>query len=107
MQLLFLQVSSDCSAAYVDGSESGVGSTCVKVEFFLGTLRDSLCLTVWAPVVPLQISLSDTVLSPIKGWSYYQDSRYGSVLEAQICGCRLVPFNNDRTFMDSFINDFY
>ncbi|KAM9477004.1 transmembrane protein 132C [Clarias gariepinus] len=70
-----VKVSNDCSAAYVDGSESGVGSTCVKVEFFLGTLRDSLCLTVWAPVVPLQISLSDTVLSPIKGWSYYQDSR--------------------------------
>lgn len=80
MQDSFLQVSSDCSAAYVDGSESGVGSTCVEVEFSLGMLRGSLCLSVWAPVVPLRISLSDTVLSPIKGWSYYKDSRYTSIL---------------------------
>ncbi|XP_053477421.1 transmembrane protein 132A [Ictalurus furcatus] len=70
-----VKVSSDCSAAYVDGSESGVGSTCVEVEFSLGMLRGSLCLSVWAPVVPLRISLSDTVLSPIEGWSYYKDSR--------------------------------
>ncbi|KAB5581451.1 hypothetical protein PHYPO_G00175910 [Pangasianodon hypophthalmus] len=68
-----VKVSSDCSAAYVDGSESGVGSTCVEVEFSLGMLRGSLCLAVWAPVVPLRISLSDTVLSPIEGWSYYTD----------------------------------
>ncbi|XP_046725567.1 transmembrane protein 132C isoform X2 [Silurus meridionalis] len=70
-----VKVSSDCSAVYVDGSESGVGSTCVEVEYSLGIFTSSLCLAVWAPVVPLHISLSDTVLSPIEGWSYYTDSR--------------------------------
>ncbi|KAK2852380.1 hypothetical protein Q7C36_007581 [Tachysurus vachellii] len=70
-----VKVSSDCSAVYVDGSESGVGSTCVKVVFSLGMIRGSLCLAVWTPVVPLRISLSDTVLSPIAGWSYYTDTR--------------------------------
>ncbi|XP_066534381.1 transmembrane protein 132C [Hoplias malabaricus] len=69
-----VKVSTDCSALFVDGSESGTGSICVEVEFSLGTLRGSLCLTVWAPVVPLRITLSDSVLSPISGWSYYTDS---------------------------------
>ncbi|KAL6487885.1 hypothetical protein MHYP_G00045110 [Metynnis hypsauchen] len=69
-----VKVSSDCSALFVDGSESGKGSICVEVEFSLGTLQGFLCLAVWAPVVPLHISLSDSVLSPISGWSYHTDS---------------------------------
>ncbi|XP_049336953.1 transmembrane protein 132C isoform X2 [Astyanax mexicanus] len=69
-----VKVSSDCSALFVDGSESGMGSTCVEVEFSLGTLKGSLCMAVWAPVVPLRISLSDSVLSPIRGWSYHTES---------------------------------
>lgn len=79
-----MQVSSDCSAAYVDGSESGVGSTCVEVVFSMGKFRGSLCLAVWTPVVPLRISLSDTVLSPIEGWSYHTDSRHASILGIQL-----------------------
>lgn len=79
IQVFISQVLDDCSAAYVDGSESGVGSTCVEVEFSLGMFKGSLCLAVWVPVVPLRISLSDTVLSPIKGWSYYTDSGYASI----------------------------
>ncbi|XP_072533197.1 transmembrane protein 132C [Salminus brasiliensis] len=69
-----VKVSNDCTALFVDGSESGMGSTCVEVEFSLGTLRGSLCMAVWAPMVPLRISLSDSVLSPISGWSYYTES---------------------------------
>lgn len=69
------QVSSDCSTLFVDGSESGVGSTCVEVEFSLGKLSGSVCLSVWAPVVPLRISLSDYVLSAIDGWSYISQGR--------------------------------
>lgn len=63
------QVARNCSAVYVDGSESGLGSTCAKVEFVLGTLRASVCLEVWAPSVPLRVSLSDPVLNAINGWS--------------------------------------
>ncbi|XP_073699184.1 transmembrane protein 132C [Garra rufa] len=68
-----VKVSHDCSVLFVDGSESGRGSICVELEFSLGMLSGSLCLAVWAPVVPLRVSLSDSVLSPIKGWSYYSE----------------------------------
>ncbi|XP_065121410.1 transmembrane protein 132C [Paramisgurnus dabryanus] len=70
-----IKVSHDCSVLFVDGSESGTGSICVEVEFFLGKFSGSLCLAVWAPAVPLRVSLSDSVLSPISGWSYYSESR--------------------------------
>ncbi|KAK7166038.1 hypothetical protein R3I93_005967 [Phoxinus phoxinus] len=69
-----IKVSHDCSVLFVDGSESGRGSTCVELEFSLGTFSGSLCLAVWAPVVPLRVSLSDSVLSPINGWNYFSES---------------------------------
>uniref|UniRef100_A0A672QEW7 Transmembrane protein 132C-like n=1 Tax=Sinocyclocheilus grahami TaxID=75366 RepID=A0A672QEW7_SINGR len=70
-----VKVSHDCSVLFVDGSESGRGSICVELEFSLGMHSGSLCLAVWAPVVPLHVFLSDSVLSPIKGWSYFSESR--------------------------------
>jgi hypothetical protein len=70
------QVSSDCSSLFVDGSESGVGSTCVGVEFGLGALRSSLCLRVWAPAVPLHVSVSDPVLNAIQGWRHRSQHGY-------------------------------
>lgn len=36
-------------------------------------------MAVWAPVVPLRMSLSDSVLSPIEGWSHYTETGYASV----------------------------
>ncbi|XP_067297292.1 transmembrane protein 132C [Pseudorasbora parva] len=69
-----VKVSHDCSVLFVDGSESGRGSICVELEFSLGMFSGSLCLSVWAPVVPLRVSLSDSVLSPINGWNYYSES---------------------------------
>ncbi|KAL4640608.1 transmembrane protein 132A-like [Arapaima gigas] len=69
-----VKVSSDCAAVFVDGSESGVGGACVGVQFSLGTLSGALCLTVWAPVVPFLVSLSDPVLNSIQGWSHFTES---------------------------------
>ncbi|KAK2919583.1 hypothetical protein Q8A73_003954 [Channa argus] len=68
-----VKVSSNCSTLFVDGSESGVGSTCVVVDFLLGTLRGSVCLQVWAPSVPLRMSLVDPVLNAIEGWNHFTD----------------------------------
>ncbi|KAK2909067.1 hypothetical protein Q8A67_004904 [Cirrhinus molitorella] len=76
-----VKVSHDCSVLFVDGSESGRGSICVELEFSLGMFSGSLCLAVWAPVVPLRVSLSDSVLSPIKGWSYYSEGRCQPVFQ--------------------------
>ncbi|KAL6109995.1 uncharacterized protein ACO6RY_19168 [Pungitius sinensis] len=66
-----VKVSTDCSTLFVDGSESGLGNTCAVVEFLLGVLRGSVCVEVWAPSVPLQVSLSDPVLNAIDGWSHF------------------------------------
>ncbi|KAF7651855.1 hypothetical protein LDENG_00104580 [Lucifuga dentata] len=68
-----VKVSRDCSALFVDGSESGEGSTCVVVEFLLGMLSGSICLEVWAPSVPLKMSLADPVLNAIDGWDRLAD----------------------------------
>ncbi|KAM9857656.1 transmembrane protein 132C [Aulostomus maculatus] len=63
-----VKVSNDCSSFFVDGSESGLGNTCAVVEFHLGTLSGSVCLEVWAPSVPLRVSVTDPVLNAIEGW---------------------------------------
>uniref|UniRef100_A0A3P8U428 Uncharacterized protein n=1 Tax=Amphiprion percula TaxID=161767 RepID=A0A3P8U428_AMPPE len=71
-----IKVSSDCSTLFVDGSESGLGNTCAVVEFVLGMLRGSVCLEVWAPSVPLQVSLADPVLNAIDGWNLFTENGY-------------------------------
>uniref|UniRef100_A0A671UXR1 Uncharacterized protein n=1 Tax=Sparus aurata TaxID=8175 RepID=A0A671UXR1_SPAAU len=68
-----VKVSSDCSTLFVDGSESGLGNTCATVEFLLGTLHGSVCLEVWAPSVPMRVSLSDPVLNAIDGWNHFTE----------------------------------
>ncbi|XP_041822726.1 transmembrane protein 132C isoform X2 [Chelmon rostratus] len=68
-----VKVSSNCSTIFVDGSESGLGSTCAVVEFLLGTLRGSVCLEVWVPSVPLRVSLADPILNAIDGWSNFTE----------------------------------
>nr|CAG6019198.1 unnamed protein product [Menidia menidia] len=71
-----VKVSSDCSAVFVDGSESGLGNTCAEVHFELGVLSGSVCLEVWAPSVPLQVLLTDPVLNAIDGWNLFAEERY-------------------------------
>ncbi|XP_044041555.1 transmembrane protein 132D isoform X3 [Siniperca chuatsi] len=68
-----VKVSSDCSTLFVDGSESGLGNTCAIVEFLLGTLSGSVCLEVWAPSVPLRVTLADPVLNAIDGWNHFTE----------------------------------
>ncbi|XP_028315976.1 transmembrane protein 132C [Gouania willdenowi] len=63
-----IKVSRNCSLLFVDGSESGLGSTCAQVLFQLGALRASISLKVWVPSLPLRLSLSDPVLNTIQGW---------------------------------------
>ncbi|XP_049428732.1 transmembrane protein 132A [Epinephelus fuscoguttatus] len=66
-----VKVSSDCSTLCVDGSESGLGDTCAVVEFQLGALYGSVCVEVWAPSVPLRVSLADPILNVIDGWNHF------------------------------------
>ncbi|KAG7235885.1 hypothetical protein INR49_002082 [Caranx melampygus] len=69
-----IKVSSECSTLFVDGSESGLGNTCAVVEFHLGMLSGSVCLEVWAPSVPLRVSLADPILNAISGWNHFTEN---------------------------------
>ncbi|XP_032270215.1 transmembrane protein 132A isoform X1 [Phoca vitulina] len=62
-----LQVSETCDAVFVSGKESR-GARGVRVDFWWRRLRTSLRLTVWAPLLPLRIELTDTTLEQVRGW---------------------------------------
>ncbi|KAM6160591.1 transmembrane protein 132A isoform 2-T2 [Erethizon dorsatum] len=62
-----LQVSEACDAVFVAGTESR-GAKGVRVDFWWRRLRASLRLTVWAPLLPLRIELTDATLEQVRGW---------------------------------------
>lgn len=51
----------------MNGQEKG-GHQSLAVKFNYLHLSAQLQLTVWQPKLPLQIDLSDTELSQVKGW---------------------------------------
>lgn len=61
------QVSEACDTVFVAGTESR-GAKGLRVDFWWRRLRASLRLTVWAPLLPLRIELSDATLEQIRGW---------------------------------------
>ncbi|XP_061417429.1 transmembrane protein 132E-like [Lethenteron reissneri] len=62
-----IKVSENCGWAFVNGKESR-GSARARLIITNEHLRVSLDMTVWMPQLPLQIQLSDSHLSVIKGW---------------------------------------
>ncbi|XP_070255563.1 transmembrane protein 132C [Myotis yumanensis] len=62
-----LKVSDRCDYVFVNGKEMK-GKVDAVVNFTYQHLSAALHLTVWAPRLPLQIEVSDTELSQIKGW---------------------------------------
>ncbi|XP_055971360.1 transmembrane protein 132C-like [Sorex fumeus] len=62
-----LKVSERCDHVFVSGKETR-GQVDAAVSFSHQHLSAILRVTVWAPRLPLQITLSDTELSQIKGW---------------------------------------
>lgn len=65
--LLFFQVSANCDEVLVNGKEMR-GRQSLVVNFSYLHLSAQLQLTVWVPKLPLQIDVSDTELSQVKGW---------------------------------------
>ena len=61
------QVSDHCDYVFVNGKEMK-GKVDVVVNFTYQHLSAPLHVTVWVPRLPLQIEVSDTELSQIKGW---------------------------------------
>lgn len=64
---VFTQVSKGCDYVFVSGKESR-GSMNARIIFDYEYLSAALELTVWVPKLPLQIELSDSKLSQVKGW---------------------------------------
>ncbi|XP_058512615.1 transmembrane protein 132C [Ochotona princeps] len=62
-----LKVSDRCDHVFVNGKEIK-GRVDVAVNFTYQHLSAPLHVTVWVPRLPLQIDISDTELSQIKGW---------------------------------------
>ncbi|XP_061674269.1 transmembrane protein 132B [Syngnathoides biaculeatus] len=62
-----LKVSPNCDEVLVNGKEMR-GHHRVTVAFAYMHLTASLPLSVWVPKLPLQIHVSDTELSQVKGW---------------------------------------
>lgn len=61
------QVSERCDYVFVNGKEMK-GKVKMMVNFTYGYLSAQLELNVWIPRLPLQIEVSDTELSQIRGW---------------------------------------
>ncbi len=62
-----LQVSEACDEAFVEGKESR-GGRGVRLDFWWRRLRASLRVTVWAPLLPLRVEMTDTSLEQVRGW---------------------------------------
>ncbi|XP_037535960.1 transmembrane protein 132C [Nematolebias whitei] len=61
------EVSSNCDQVLVNGKEMR-GRQSLAVNFTYLHLSAQLLLTIWVPKLPLQIDVSDTELSQVKGW---------------------------------------
>lgn len=61
------QVSDRCDYVFVNGKEMK-GKVRMMVNFTYSYLSAQLEMNVWIPRLPLQIEVSDTELSQIKGW---------------------------------------
>ncbi|XP_077317945.1 transmembrane protein 132C [Lithobates pipiens] len=62
-----VKVSERCDYVFVNGKEMK-GKVGVMVNFTYQYLSAPLQITIWVPRLPLQIDISDTELSQIKGW---------------------------------------
>ena len=60
-------MSDRCDYVFVNGKEMK-GKVRMKVNFTYSYLSAQLEMNVWIPRLPLQIEVSDTELSQIKGW---------------------------------------
>lgn len=79
------QVSPNCNQVLVNGKEMR-GRQSLAVNFTYLHLSATLQLTVWVPKLPLQIDVSDTELSQVKGWRVpiITNKRY-MTLKGQCC----------------------
>uniref|UniRef100_UPI00398E4A24 transmembrane protein 132B-like n=1 Tax=Pristiophorus japonicus TaxID=55135 RepID=UPI00398E4A24 len=77
-----VKVSKGCDYVYFDGTETG-GRQRIRVDLSYQHVRAALHLSAWAPQLPLQIELSDSRLSQVKGWRVPVPSEKGQAGDAE------------------------
>lgn len=77
-----VQVTDTCDFVYVGGKESR-GAHGVAVDFWYERLRATLRMTVWVPMLPLRIEVSDIRLEQIRGWRVASAGDSGGLSEQE------------------------
>nr|XP_025043265.1 transmembrane protein 132A [Pelodiscus sinensis] len=62
-----LKVADRCDSVYVGGKENR-GARGARVDFWFRRLHASLLFTVWVPLLPLRVELTDTTLEQVRSW---------------------------------------
>ncbi|CAN7984852.1 unnamed protein product [Ixodes hexagonus] len=97
-----LKVSPSCTSVYLDGSEvRGSQNATVLVKY--GTYTGQTHFLVWMPELPLELRLSDTKLSQVRGWrSPHKHKRCRSSLLQRDMDCRSNWLRNKRRIIDKW-----
>ncbi|XP_032646389.1 transmembrane protein 132A isoform X2 [Chelonoidis abingdonii] len=106
-----LKVTDACDSVYVGGKESR-GARGARVDFWFRRLHASLLFTVWVPLLPLRVELTDTTLEQVRGWrvpgaapdsSLAEPEEAGEEAERQARGCRLQYQRAGVRFLAHFV----
>uniref|UniRef100_A0A8C0H912 Transmembrane protein 132A n=1 Tax=Chelonoidis abingdonii TaxID=106734 RepID=A0A8C0H912_CHEAB len=103
-----LKVTDACDSVYVGGKESR-GARGARVDFWFRRLHASLLFTVWVPLLPLRVELTDTTLEQVRGWRVpgaapdRSPEEAGEEAERQARGCRLQYQRAGVRFLAHFV----
>uniref|UniRef100_A0A8C0H6R3 Transmembrane protein 132A n=1 Tax=Chelonoidis abingdonii TaxID=106734 RepID=A0A8C0H6R3_CHEAB len=103
-----LKVTDACDSVYVGGKESR-GARGARVDFWFRRLHASLLFTVWVPLLPLRVELTDTTLEQVRGWRVpgagpsAPAAEAGEEAERQARGCRLQYQRAGVRFLAHFV----
>ncbi|XP_044872489.1 transmembrane protein 132A isoform X2 [Mauremys mutica] len=107
-----LKVTDACDSVYVGGKESR-GARGARVDFWFRRLHASLLFTVWVPLLPLRVELTDTTLEQVRGWrvpgaapdssGLAEPEEAGEEAERRARGCRLQYQRAGVRFLAHFV----
>uniref|UniRef100_A0A674JJN9 Transmembrane protein 132A n=1 Tax=Terrapene triunguis TaxID=2587831 RepID=A0A674JJN9_9SAUR len=99
-----LKVTDACNSVYVGGKENR-GARGARVDFWFRRLHASLLFTVWVPLLPLRIELTDTTLEQVRGWRVgpVEPEEAGEEAERRARGCRLQYQRAGVRFLAHFV----
>ncbi|XP_075784514.1 transmembrane protein 132A isoform X2 [Pelodiscus sinensis] len=106
-----LKVADRCDSVYVGGKENR-GARGARVDFWFRRLHASLLFTVWVPLLPLRVELTDTTLEQVRSWrvpgtapdsGLAEPEEAGEEGERRARGCRLQYQRAGVRFLAHFV----